>query len=508
MQVKSPTFDEPIHLTAGYIYLTKQDFLYQNEHPPLIRQLAALPLLFLDLKFPKDTDQWLEEVGIGFGKHFLFSPGNDVDKIVFLGRLPIVFLSILLGFYVYLWTKDLFGQKAGLFSLFLYVFSPNIIAHSRLVTTDLGSTCFIFIACYYFWKFLNEPTLKNLFFAGISIGFALASKYSSLLLLPIFLTLLIVNFTNLKTSIFKENIIISNVRTAKFWIQRFAIMSLIVLGVIFIIFQFQHDAFSSYIAGIERLRSVYFRKGEYLNYLLGEFSTKTFWHYHIVAFLIKTPVPTLILSVLAFCSYRQSSTNRFNEFFIILPIISFMAVSAFDSFNIGLRRVLPIYPFIFVYIGKLLQETKDSNFSFLDKKKLAIVLSILMTWYGITSIKTYPDYLTYFNDIVGGPKKGIFYLDDSNIDIGQDLKRLKYFLDTREIDQIKLFYNGQADPAYYGIKHSKFKYEEIQAGPKPGYYAISAHNLIRLLTNPGWEQLGDPIGIIGNTIYVFNFPSP
>lgn len=509
MRVKSPTFDEPFHLIAGYIHLIKKDLDYKNNHPPLIRQLAALPLLFLDLKLPKDTDQWGEDIRQGYGKRFLYSPGNDADKIVFLGRLPIVFLSILLGLYVYIWTRDLYGQNAGLFSLFLYVFSPNIIAHSRLITTDLGSTCFIFIACYYFWKFLKEPSLSFMCLAGLTIGLALVSKFSALLLFPIFFILLVANFTSLKISVFKENLNDTKIEPKKFWLQRFAAISLIVIGMIFLIFQMQHDAFSKYIAGIERLMSIHFNHNrDYLNYLMGEFSQNTFWYYYIVAFLIKTPVPTLILFVLAFSLYRQSSTNRINEFFILLPVIIFITASSFDGSNVGLRRILPIYPFLFVYIGILLQETKDIQFTFLTKKKLIMVLSTLMAWYGISSMKTFPDYLTYFNDIVGGPKKGILYLDDSNIDWGQDLKRLKEFLDKREVNQIKLLYHGQADPDYYGIKYSKFTSEDDRFGPRDGYYAISAHKLIRLITNPDWGQLGNPIGIVGNSIFVFKFSSP
>jgi predicted membrane-bound dolichyl-phosphate-mannose-protein mannosyltransferase len=186
MRIKSPTFDEPIHLTAGYIYLTDKNFDFKNDHPPLIRQIVALPLLLFDLKPSKYTDQWLKQVSMVFGRHFLFSPGNNVDRIIFFSRIPIVFISMLLGYYVFAWARELYGNYAGLLSLFLYVFSPNILAHSRLVTADLGSTCFISIACFYFWRYLDKPSFLRLFFAGTSLGLALVSKYSALTLLIIF----------------------------------------------------------------------------------------------------------------------------------------------------------------------------------------------------------------------------------------------------------------------------------------------------------------------------------
>jgi hypothetical protein len=196
------------------------------------------------------------------------------------------------------------------------------------------------------------------------------------------------------------------------------------------------------------------------------------------------------------------------ELFLLLPVFTFLAISSFDSVNIGLRRILPIYPFIFVYIGILFANTKELYLGFLSQRKLILVMSTLMAWYLFSSAKTYPDYLTYFNEIIGGPEQGIFYLDDSNIDFGQDLKRLKGVMDNRGIEKVTLFYKGQADPNYYGINFSNLTDKDIKSGPKPGYYAISAHYLIRLVQNPGWNELGDPITVIGNTIYIFLRTSP
>ena len=116
---------------------------------------------------------------------------------------------------------------------------------------------------------------------------------------------------------------------------------------------------------------------------------------------------------------------------------------------------------------------------------------------------------------MGGPKNGINYLDNASIDWGQDLNQLKPAMDQLGIKKIKLFYFGQADPAYYKIPMEERTYDEVLLGPQPGYYAISAHNLVRLTiptafnANIAWkEKLVNPITIIGNTIYIFHISLP
>lgn len=151
-----------------------------------------------------------------------------------------------------------------------------------------------------------------------------------------------------------------------------------------------------------------------------------------------------------------------------------------------------------------------------NQKKITFIgLIVLTTWYVVTSVRVYPDYLTYFNEAVGGPKNGINYLDNANIDWGQDLKRLKPYMKEAGIEKIKLMYEGTADSKYYGISTIPLSKEDRELGPQSGYFAISAHYLIRLITipeafgfGPGWKtKIYNPMEIIGHTIYIFDFNS-
>src|SRR3989344_4573342 len=190
MQNFSPAYDEITHLPSGFSYLKTGELKLNPEHPPLIKMLAAFPLLFLDLKFNASdpdlagaqTKEWQ------FGSNFLFA--NGVDRVMFWGRIPMILLSVLLGWYIFRWGKDLFGYEAGIIGLLIYALMPNIIAHSQLVTTDLGLTVFSFISLYYLWRFITKENKNDALYSGLNLGLALGSKFSAVFLMPIFIVLL------------------------------------------------------------------------------------------------------------------------------------------------------------------------------------------------------------------------------------------------------------------------------------------------------------------------------
>lgn len=189
----SLTFDEVAHIPASYSYVTQHDTRLNPEHPPLIKDFAGFPLIFLKLKFDTtqpfwtgdltsmwDEGQWLA------GHHLLYEAGNNVDQIAFWARLPIILLSLLLGLFLFKWGKEIAGTAAGIFALLLYVCDPNILGHNHFVTTDLGIAAFFTFSFYYFLKFIKDPSWKNVFLGGFFLGLLLVSKFSSIVALPVF----------------------------------------------------------------------------------------------------------------------------------------------------------------------------------------------------------------------------------------------------------------------------------------------------------------------------------
>ncbi len=513
MRLKSMTFDETSHLPAGYSYLKTGDYRLNQEQPPLIKLLAGLPLLFLDLKIPLYTQYWENSSQYQFGKFFLYYSGNNAEKVIFLGRIPMVLLGVLLGYFIFLWTKKLYGIKAGLFALFFYVFSPNILAHTRLVVMDLGLGCFMLIACYQAWNYLEKPSMSKLVLTGVFTGLALATKFSAVMLFGIFLFLFgyrtFVDSGGAK-ALFPAGKSPGLTDRTFFVLSRLLVILIISIVIIYIAYGLKGNALGMYKKGMDMI--YYNQRQGYKFYMNGRFSLKPWWYYYVYAFIIKTTIPALVMVVFAGVLLKKQKHNLYNEMWLLIPIILIFVSSFFDTRNLGLRRVLPAYPFLFVFIGKVAGENKTWLFP-AKKNVRAAIIAFLCAGHLMASLMIFPDYLTHFNGFVGGAKNGINYLDDSNIDWGQDLKRLKTYMDEHDIAEVKLQYYGTSDIKCYGIKTVPITDKELLERPDAGYYyAMSAHYLARLklavIEGSGkldWLEEYEPVDIIGNTIYIYKF---
>ena len=184
-----------------------------------------------------------------------------------------------------------------------------------------------------------------------------------------------------------------------------------------------------------------------LTYLLGQTSIDGFWLYFPVALTVKTPVSTLVLLVVALGGWIFNRKARFASLFLLIPALLYFSLAVWSRMNIGLRHILPIYPFLFVLIGGTAAELWTSK----TKVKRGCLI-FLALWYVWSSMSIYPHYLAYFNELAGGPQNGHRVLIDSNLDWGQDLKGLKRWMDHHERQYIQFLYFGTADPEYYGIK--------------------------------------------------------
>jgi predicted membrane-bound dolichyl-phosphate-mannose-protein mannosyltransferase len=186
-------FDETAHIPAGYSYLTRHEMRLNPEHPPLIKDLAGLPLVFMNLNFDTTKPFWTgnlprkwDEGQWTAGRHLLWEAGNNPDKIILWSRLPIILLSLVLGLFIFRWARELTSVTGGLFALTLYAFDPNILGHNHFVTTDLGIAAFMLFAFYYYLKFIKHPSWKNVFLAGLFVGLLQLAKFSSILAFPVF----------------------------------------------------------------------------------------------------------------------------------------------------------------------------------------------------------------------------------------------------------------------------------------------------------------------------------
>ncbi|MGH7927265.1 MAG: ArnT family glycosyltransferase, partial [Candidatus Binatia bacterium] len=190
VQQKSPTYDETVHLFAGYSYLKWGDYRVNPEHPPLVKMLAAAPLLALDLDTsgitPRERYHVQRDKNYGWvlAHRFVFAD-NDAETLFLYARVVMVLLAMALALCVAQWARKLYGAEAAIVALLLFCLDPNIIAHAAIVQTDVPFALVLFGATYFFWRSLNELTWFNLVATAMLFAVATVTKFSFVIILPI-----------------------------------------------------------------------------------------------------------------------------------------------------------------------------------------------------------------------------------------------------------------------------------------------------------------------------------
>jgi hypothetical protein len=546
VQQKSPTYDETVHLFAGYSYLKWGDYRVNPEHPPLIKMLAAAPLLSLNLDSsritPRERDVVQRDKNYGWvlAHRFVFSD-NDAESLFFRARWVMLSLGLALALCIFLWARELYGFEAAVAALVLFCFDPNVIAHAPIVQTDIPFALFFFGSTYFFWRSLQQMNWLNLLLATILFALAAITKFSFVAILPIWLVLAL-------TKIFSSSPLFSPITSPSEITGRWkksAFVSVIllfslVLGylAIWTVYQFRFDAVlfqkgpfplfgfntdgSWLVSVMEQCRATFllpealifgvsdaYSRIERDAYLLGELSQTGFWMFFPVAFLTKTPTAILLLIIItiAYRAFRQ--TKERDSLFLLLPAIIFFSLAVASRFNVGLRHILPIYPFLFVWMGGTVAALWKSG-----SRTAKVGLISLAVWLIGSTLWAYPNYVAYFNELAGGPANGHKILVDSSLDWGQDLKELKKWMDRNGVEQIQFAYFGTADPAYYKINALHLPESVYRSDPPltaiatvPSYVAISATILEGLyIENP--DQYAhfrnrEPIAVLGHSIRVY-----
>ncbi|MEK6984218.1 MAG: glycosyltransferase family 39 protein [Nanoarchaeota archaeon] len=551
MRSTSLTFDDPAIMTIGYYFWKYKDTSMHLFHPTFSFLLGGFPMLFFDVNLPYSYQECKDKGIYRCADDLMFRAGNYTESLGFHSRVPFIIASLFLALLVFFFAKELYGIKAGIFALALYSFSPSILAYNTLIFTDLIVALFIFSTIYFLWKLVVQGyTATRLIAAGISLGLALASKFTAVMLLPIIALIVIVK-------IFKSK---NRKKQLKTFSVYFALMALLAFAVLHATYFFDANTIANsipernlkdiekfldekfnensigkkiagflaydlkmpmpvYIAGFagqNLIQSQKIRK----SYLNGEIYAGGKWYYFFEVLLIKTPIPLLMFFIASLFQIKKKT--NINSLFVLLPIIVFFSIFIRVNFNLGLRHILPIIPFMFVFSSQAVNlKFKDTAHNLILKMSIALLLA----WYIISALLVMPNYMAYFNEFVG-IENGHKYLLSSNLDQGQDLKGLSEYLKSNEITQVKLSYHGTFDPAYYNISYELLPMESYIAwgagytlddppksykedcSKKHGILAVSISNLhnFNLINESCFDWLGNynPIARIGYTIYIYN----
>jgi hypothetical protein len=539
------TFDEPAHVSAAWTHLALHDYRLSPDHPPLAKTLAAVPLLFLDVRMDTTDATWRSHRIWGFGRRFLYR-WNDADRLLFWSRVPMAVLGAGLILAVFLWTRARFGRAAAALTLPLCVFSPDLLAHGQILTTDLGAAATIFLAVVALDALLRRATPLRMALCGLAVGAALGCKFSALGLVPIFAVLVVVEWLGpgpLRVAFGKERQVEARGKRALWLVGLLLGVAVVAFVGIWACYGFQgsfsadpaisstfrwdaleseqpmvHQAITTardhgllpepFLFGLVRfLKHSESRRA----FLLGKLSDTGFVLYFPVSLLVKTPLPLLLLLVLALVGLLRPGPHRHALRFVWLPVVVYFSLAVGKGMNIGHRHLLPLYPFLFVAAAAAGARL------FAWRRPLGrLALGVLCTWYVFGTLRVHPHELSYFNETVGGPANGWRVLVDSNLDWGQDINRLAPWMRAHGIARYKLSYFGTAPPSYYGVDAEMLPSYTIpytthftrQVSPGD-VLAVSATNLQGIYLEPQDQRLmarlrqETPIGRVAYSILIY-----
>ena len=433
---KSITADEIVHIPAGYYYLVAGDYTLNNEHPPLVKVWAALPLLFLQPNVPPLTAAYGD---------FWTGNAHEFETISFWTRVPMVALTLVLGFLIFVFTKELSNPRAGVLAVALYSLEPTVLAHGRIVHTDLPAALAYLLFVLAIYRYQRLSSFRSSLIVGLATGVALVTKFSLVIVGPI-----------LAVAVGIWIVYAPSRRLNRAQVMRHALIAgLVALAVINLAYRFQRQSLvpgdmkwiadktpehaQAIMSGLHALSfffPTYFLYGLYkvavhnhyghATFLLGQYRTLGWWYYFPVAFALKTTIAFLALAIAALLwgLWRLLVRRDGKLLFLLAPIVAYTALCLTSGINIGVRHFLPVYPFLFilaaVFLDRLLRVSKWRSLA-------GIVVAMLIAAMGLEAVRAYPDYVSYVNQLRGG-QPGWRLLSDSNVEWGDDVKALAAYL--------------------------------------------------------------------------------
>jgi 4-amino-4-deoxy-L-arabinose transferase-like glycosyltransferase len=475
---ESLTFDEDNHIFAGYMMEKTGDYGLNPEHPPLVKLLAALPLLGQNLWTPPLQGRDFKSEAYLDGRDFLARNDGPGQRLVFRMRLTAGLLALALSLVVFLAAREWFGTGAALIALVLIVFDPNLLANSALVTTDIGVSLFFLLGVYTFYRYVKKPSLVRLLLAGIAAGLLLATKHSGILLAPMLLLLIgweilcALKGTRGKLAIrlsgaFAAIVVVSIVVLWSFYGFRYAarpdglrlstslanyaaplghLSSTVVLTIARL-----HLLPESYLMGLVDVKRMALF---YPTFIFGKVYAHGQWWYFPIVILIKTTLGMLALVTLAAFAILTGRLRKGRELaFVLVPWFVYLAVAILAGMNIGSRHILPLYVLASILAGAGIVALASADRGDKVARRWAWVGAALIAAHIASSLAAFPNFIPYANEAWGGQRNVHNLLSDANVDWGQQLLQVKQWQNKHPDEEcwFAYFARPEVDPATYGI---------------------------------------------------------
>jgi hypothetical protein len=500
-----PTFDEFVHLVAGYGYWTAGEFGLNREDPPLLKLLWAAPLLFTDAPpFPHAVaeasrgNHWAVAVAwayeSGLPPRSLLDPARRVNLALGCG------LVLLVGWVAYrAWGGPLAGVAGSAFA----ASDPTLLAFSCVLSTDIGVTLFGFLTCYLLWEYAENPTRRLLVLTGVALGLTLGSKFSAVGLVA-GLVLAGAVFVGRGGTLAIPGRDGSGFRVAVEFALRLGVIAVLTLAATYGILHFPEWGMGL------KFQLTRGSHGDGVAYLNGAASRTGWYHYFLVAVPLKIPLGLLLALCVSAVSLAGRAWPPGRGVWLLAPPVVFFALASYSRVNVGVRAVLPCLPFLYLLAAGLVRPGAGATV-----RVLFAVLCLALC--GAAVRHASPHELTFFSELVGSPENGANHLADSNLDWGQGLPELKRWMDANGVEAVYLGYFGTDRPEAHGIRFRELPGygrvgpgggEEIPEGAPRHVVAVSVNHLLGLYLNDpqtyAWLRDRMPLASPGGCIRVYD----
>jgi 4-amino-4-deoxy-L-arabinose transferase-like glycosyltransferase len=486
--VVSITFDEPAHIAAGMQLLDKDEFTYEPLHPPLARAAEALAPYLAGYHSQNGGDMWIEgrRIFYGSGGH----PDAELLALARLGVLPFFIASLAM---VWLWAGRHIGRTEAALAVIVLANLPVVLAHSGLATTDAPFAATFAAAFFAFLLWLERPSPTRGLLLGLAVSLALCTKLSALLFLPAAGGAVVLYRWISDGGKWRP--------TELFWPWHRAIVPLATLFIgIWAIYGCHTDllyGIRSLADGVRELAS--FAKSGEPSFFLGEVNARGSWAFFPVLLLVKSPIPFLLAVGIGAVALIRRDRRDWQRMAPLLGAAAIIASVAPSTINIGLRHILPVFPLLAIVAGVGLARLLAAP---LAPQRMAVA-GLLLFWQIGEAAAAAPDYLPYFNQLALGQPQRIVV--GSDLDWGQDVRRLLTALRERRVARVHLAVHTSADLR----KHNFPPFETMYPGePTTGWIAISEQMRAFYCAGYQWLDAYAPVAGVGASIQLYYVPGP
>ncbi|MBZ5610305.1 MAG: hypothetical protein LAP38_18740 [Acidobacteriia bacterium] len=520
------TADEPSHLTASYMYWLGRDVLYPSDTPPLMRMLVGWVPRALGAPSPLDDLQWSSRNSYDLAPRVLYSQGAaKARRLMFLARLPFILFPLLITLVVWAWGRALFGDGIALALAACTALEPTLLGHGALIKSDVMATWGCLLFTWTAWRYWCTPGRLRLAIMTGALVLAVLTKFTLLALIPVALLVVLWRGPRLAGPILLAAAIYIGILAAyqlrtgpldtSYWEP--PLDSFVGRGELRLVRILSHVPWpTQFVRGL-RFIGAASRNQSFSAYLFGQRIQGSAPMYFPAALALKFPVPLQILALAGIAAmvsqaFRRRTTSA--SVFICGVALLLFGLAVRSHLHIGFRHILPILPLLILIGGFALHQWGRGRLG-------RLAAAGLLLWLAVSSLRIYPQGISYFNEWAGGPGNGWKYLADSNLDWGQNLPELAGYVAEHKLASVKLYYFG-ADMPEYRMRAGTFT-EEVgpwnptlttarRLQPTPGVYAVSVNLVLGFVLPPGYQDYfayfreRQPVGRAGYSIFIYRVP--